>query len=101
MVDVATVTMRRLLAAAAARRALETADAAPPADPVPIPGVRFPIGARVLELAGGTRGRVLAVERDTATSAELYAVARADGTTVYRSRDELAADASPAAPAPR
>ncbi|MGB2711409.1 MAG: hypothetical protein WBC33_07815 [Conexibacter sp.] len=59
-------------------------------------GLRFPIGARVLELASGQRGIVQHGDRDPQTNGERYRVQLADARIVLRGGNELEPDPTPA-----
>lgn len=73
--------------------------AAPSTSPEERLGLRFKPSDRVLDLATGRRGTVLAGRRSESTSEGVYEVKLVDGQTVVRLENELAKD-QPPAPAP-
>jgi hypothetical protein len=63
-----------------------------------VPGLRFQEGDKVLDLASGRKGTVVAAARDDATGRQAYSVDLITGETVFRSVSELGADVRPRAP---
>lgn len=77
------------------RQRLTSAAAASSAPSNPL-NLRFVAGARVLDLVTGKRGLVQRAGRDAATNAELYHVQLGDARVVFRGKDELEPDPTPA-----
>ena len=90
----------RLEQATRARRATSGAASTPLSSAPPVPGLRFQAGDKVLDLATGAKGTVLAGARDDASGRQAYSVELTTGHFVYRSVSELERDTRPGANGP-
>ena len=93
--------MDRLEQQSRARKAAAATPGAPAPAPASSAGLAFRPGDRVLELATGRRGTVIAGARGDLASVQVFELELEDGRTVYRSREELAPDTLPRSPANR
>lgn len=92
------VLLDRLEQATRARRGASGLTSPPLPSSPPVPGLRYQSGEKVLDLASGRKGTVVAGVRDDSTGRQLYNVELVTGQTVVRSLDELGADTLPTAP---
>ena len=83
------------------RSASQGAPGAPAPAPSSSEGHAFHPGDRVLELATGRRGQVIAGARGDRSGLQVYELALITGETVYRSITEIARDTLPISPANR
>lgn len=90
--------MDRLAQQSRARRAAEAAPGATPAAPATDPGLHYHPGDRVIELASGKRGRIVAGAREPSTGVQVFEVALEAGDPVFRTSAEIQRDAIPRAP---
>lgn len=94
------VLIDRLEQATRARRATSGPPSIPGSSAPPVPGLRFQSGDKVLDLATGSKGTVLAGARDDASGRQAYSVELTTGHLVYRSVVELERDVLPGAAGP-
>jgi hypothetical protein len=83
------------------RRAGEASPGAPAPAPASTEGLAFHPGDRVVELATGRRGQVIAGARGDLSRLQVFELALTTGETVYRTSTEIARDTLPISPANR
>ena len=90
--------MDRLAQQSRARRAAEAASNAAAAPAPADPGLHYAPGDRVLDLATGKRGRIVAGAREPASGVQVFEVALEAGEPVFRTSAELERDRLPRSP---